>query len=89
MIGGKTLLHLGTVSHRRTIILQLSFQIVNSRIGLCCSIFYQPIVLKMASFGSPLKLEPLRVLSDEDQKLCGTNVFFANVRALKTYSCVC
>jgi hypothetical protein len=31
---------------------------VNSRIGLCCSVFYQPIVLKMASFGSPLKLEP-------------------------------
>jgi hypothetical protein len=31
---------------------------VNSCIGLCCSVFYQPIVLKMASFGSPLKLEP-------------------------------
>jgi hypothetical protein len=31
---------------------------VNSRIGLCWSVFYQPIVLKMASFGSPLKLEP-------------------------------
>ena len=32
---------------------------VNSLIGLCCSVFfYQPIVLKMASFGSPLKLEP-------------------------------
>jgi hypothetical protein len=31
---------------------------VNRRIGLCCSVFYQPIVLKMASFGSPLKLEP-------------------------------
>jgi hypothetical protein len=31
---------------------------VNSRIGLCCAVFYQPIVLKMASFGSPLKLEP-------------------------------
>ena len=30
---------------------------VNSRIGLRCSVFYQPIVLKMASFGSPLKLD--------------------------------
>ena len=36
----------------------------------------------MASFDSPLKLEPSSP-NAEDQQLCGTNVFFASVRALK------
>ena len=39
-------------------LISIIWHFAQSDVNSLCSVFYQPNVLKMASFGSPLKLEP-------------------------------